>query len=232
MGQTKLLAGLVIFALSLGVINLYGNFNIQNKLKSITALNIANVANDANDANQGLPSRIKVSEDDDAVKGRNDAQITIVEFSDFECPFCEKFFTNTLPKIEEKYIKSGKVKLVYRDAPLPFHEFAQKAAQASECAKDQEKFWQYHDKLFQNQHSLDIANLKKYANEIGLNTQNFDNCLDSGKKSAEIQNDIADATSYGVSGTPTFFINGIALVGAAPFEAFDQIIEQELKSKR
>ncbi len=228
MEQTKLLASLVAFALILGALNLYGNFNIQNKLSQITAANVAGVINNA----PSQPSRIEVSVDDDAFKGKNDAQITIVEFSDFECPFCEKFFTNTLPQIEEKYIKSGKVKFVYRDSPLPFHEFAQKAAQASECAKDQEKFWQYHDKLFQNQQSLDIASLKKYAKEIGLNTQKFNNCLDSNQKSAEIQNDITDATKYGVSGTPTFFINGIALVGAQPFEVFDQIIQQELNGKR
>jgi len=115
-----------------------------------------------------------------------------------------------------------------RDFPLNVHPEAQKAAEAAGCAEEQGKFWEMHDKLFSNQQDLSVANEKTWAQEIGLDTKKFGECLDSGKRAAEVQKDIQDGQAYGVSGTPAFFINGVPLVGAQPFAAFQQVIEQEL----
>jgi protein-disulfide isomerase len=175
--------------------------------------------------------RVEVSVDDDPSKGLDNAPVTIVEFSDFQCSFCGRFFHQVLPQIEEEYIKTGKVKFVYRDFPLSFHQYAQKAAEAAECADEQGKFWEYHNILFQKQtewSSGGISKLKEYAQNLGLDTGKFNECLDSGKYKSEVQKDFMDGSSYGVSGTPAFFINGIKVVGAQPFSAFQQIIEEEL----
>jgi len=180
---------------------------------------------------QGQPSAVAASADDDPVLGLKDAPVEIIEFSDFQCPFCGKFFSETLPLLKQKYIDTGKAKIIFRDFPLGFHQFAQKAAEASECADEQGKYWAMHDKIFGNQSALDTASLKKYAQEIGLDTAKFNACLDSGQFASEVQKDLADGQSYGVSGTPSFFINGISLVGAQPFSAFEQIIESELAKR-
>ena len=168
---------------------------------------------------------VEVSADDDPVKGSKDAPITIIEFSDFQCPYCGKV-EPTIKQVLEAY--EGKIKLIYRDFPLGFHEFAQKASEASECADEQGKYWEYHDKLFENQNDLTVEDLKKYATDLKLDTTKFNDCLDSEKYKSEVQKDFEDGQKYGVSGTPAFFINGISLVGAQPFSAFQQIIEQEL----
>jgi protein-disulfide isomerase len=136
-----------------------------------------------------------------------------------------------LPQIEEKYIKTGKVRYVYRDFPLNFHQYAQKAAEAAECADEQRKFWEYHDILFQKQSewvAVGESKFKEYAQQLDLDMQRFNQCLDSGKYASEVQKDYNDGLKYGVSGTPTFFINGIKIVGAQPYSVFEQIIEQEL----
>lgn len=220
MKTTKLLTILISITLLLVLINLYATLNLYAKFISPTITETKPTE---------APSKVKVSADDDPVMGSEDAAITIIEFSDFQCPFCARFFEQTLPQIEEKYIKTGKVKLVYRDFPLSFHQYAQKAAEAAECADEQGKFWQYHDKLFENQNTLDIGNLKRYAQDLGLDSTKFNDCLDSGMMAFEVQKDFNDGSSYGVSGTPTFFINGIMLVGAQPYSVFEQVIEQELK---
>lgn len=175
------------------------------------------------------PAVVDVSADDDPVKGDKKAPVTIIEFSDYQCPYCARFYTDTLPKLEETYIKTGKAKLIMRDFPLSFHQFAQKASEAAECADDQGKYWEYHNKLFDNQQALDIASLKKYAKDLSLDTAKFDSCLDTGKYTAEVQKDFQDGQKAGVSGTPSFFVNGNRIVGAQPFPAFEQIIEAELK---
>jgi len=166
--------------------------------------------------------------DDDPAKGNDNAPVTIVEFSDFQCPFCAKFYTQTLPQIEEEYIKTGKARLVYRDFPLDSHKNSQKAAEASECADDQGKFWEMHNIMFDNQDSIGVSSLKKYAENIGLDTAKFNECLDSGKYQAEVQKDLADGQKYGVTGTPAFFINGRLVSGAQPFDVFKGIIDEEL----
>jgi protein-disulfide isomerase len=170
--------------------------------------------------------------DDDQWKGDENAPVVIVEFSDFQCPFCERWATETLPQLTQTYIDSGKVRLVYRDFPLSsIHPEAQNAAESAECARDQGKFWEYHDILFENRldwSGVGDAKFKQYAADLGLDTNTFDECLDSDKYNNEVLDDLNDGGSVGVSGTPTFFINGKKLVGAQPFTAFEAAIEEEL----
>ncbi len=173
-------------------------------------------------------AKVEVSIDDDAVKGDKNAPVTIVEFSDYECPFCARFYTQTLSQIDEQYIKTGKVNLVYRDYPLGFHQQAQKAAEAAECAGEQEKYFDMHDKLFEEGVAGGVASYKQFAGQIGLDQGKFDECLDSGSMAEEVQKDLADGSKYGVQGTPAFFVNGKLISGAQPFPAFQQAIEAEL----
>jgi protein-disulfide isomerase len=165
-----------------------------------------------------------VSVDDDPAWGPVDAPVTIVEFSDYQCPYCKQFYDQTLPQIKEAY--EGQLRFVYRDFPLvAIHPHAQKAAEASECADDQGRFWDYHDLLWANQQALDVASLKAYAAQLGLDTATFGDCLDSGKNAQEVQKDYSEGVSYGVPGTPTFFINDLELLGAQPFSSFQTIID-------
>jgi len=226
MKQIKLLNNLVILALFLSLLNIILTFDLFEKLGFFAKKPVQNQV--AREVTDQLPT-VNVSSDDDPVKGDKNASVTIIEFGDFQCPYCEMFATNVLPEIEKNYIKTGKAKFVYRDFPLSFHQYAEKAAEAAECADEQGKFWNYHDKLFQNQNTLDTDNLKRFAQELGFNTTKFNDCLDSGKMTTEVQKDVSDGGSYGVSGTPAFFINGIDVQGAQPFSEFEKIIEQELK---
>lgn len=182
-----------------------------------------------------------ISIDDDPMKGDPNASITIIEFSDFQCPFCAKFHQSTLSQIEQNYISTGKVNFVYRDFPIQsIHRNAVTAALASECADDQGKFWEMHDMIFKNQKNwqdLQItqsANIfKQYGIEIGLNTDEFDSCMISGKHLEEIQNDLNDGRAYGVTGTPGFFVGNekigfTKLIGAQPFSSFQRVIDEQL----
>jgi len=216
----KLLKILIGITLILVFINLYFTVSLYDDFKALTK------GVPEQDIEQ--PTKVKVSIDDDPIKGDKNAKVTIIEFSDFQCPFCGKFYSQTLPLIEENYIKTGKVKLVYRDFPLSFHQNAQKAAEAAECADEQGKFWEYHNTIYDNQNTLDINNLKQYAANLNLDTSKFESCLDSGKMTSEVQKDFKDGQSYGVEGTPAFFINGIPLSGAQPYQVFEQVIESQL----
>ncbi|HEX8699977.1 MAG TPA: thioredoxin domain-containing protein [Myxococcaceae bacterium] len=157
--------------------------------------------------------------------GPKNAKVTIVEWSDFECPFCGRVVP-TLAQIKEKYGKD--VRVVFRHQPLPFHPNAKPAAEAAMAANEQGKFWEFHDKLFSNQKSLDRATFEKYAQELKLDMNKFKAALDSGKYRAQIDADSAAGSAVGANGTPTFFINGRQLVGAQPFEAFKQAIDEEI----
>lgn len=168
--------------------------------------------------------------DDDSVKGDADAPVTIVEFSDYECPFCARFYEQTYKQIKSKYIDTGKVKLVYRDFPLSFHPQAQKAAEAAECAGEQGNYYDMHDKLFEDGVAGGVSSFKAYAKEIGLDTAKFDSCLDNGDMASEVQKDFLDGQQAGIQGTPGFFVNGVPISGAQPFSVFEQIIEAELSS--
>tara|TARA_Y100000310_G_scaffold38326_1_gene35938 strand:+ start:11410 stop:12180 length:771 start_codon:yes stop_codon:yes gene_type:complete len=169
-----------------------------------------------------------VDEDDDPVLGDKNAPVTIVSFEDYQCPFCKKAFDQTLPLLKKEYIDTGKAKLVFRDYPLGFHPEAGPAAEASECADDQGKFWEYHDELFNNQQSLGRDLYIKLAGDLGLDVDKFTQCIDNGDFKQEVQNDFSYGSQVGVSGTPTFFINGVKLVGAVPYQNFKQIIDAEL----
>ena len=172
---------------------------------------------------------VQVSADDDPVKGDANAPIEIIEFSDFQCPFCGRFFSDTLPQLQKEYIDTGKAKLVYRDFPLSsIHPQATPAAEAAECAKEQNKFWEFHDKIFQNQAAMSDASYKQWAKDLGLNAQQFNDCVDNRKYKSEVEKDYQDGQSAGVSGTPAFFVNGIKISGAQPFASFKTIIDQEL----
>src|SRR3989344_5421608 len=192
------------------------------------------------------PSQVTASADDDAVLGDKNAPVTIIEFSDYQCPFCRKFWTETFNQIKRDYIDTGKVKFVYRDFPLgSIHPAAEPAAQAAECArfvgKSDEAYYKMHDKIFQEGNILDggdpitgpvrgtaqlgATELKKWAKDIGYD---IDNCLDSGKFKSEVQKDLADGQAAGGQGTPYFVINGKPLSGAQPFSAFKQVIDAEL----
>jgi len=174
--------------------------------------------------------RQDVKYDNAPVKGDKNAKVTIVEFSDFQCPYCGKFYQETWSQIKKDYIDTGKVKVAFKHLPLGFHEYAMPAAEASECANEQGKFWEYHDKIFVNQASLNNEILSIWAKDIGLNMDKFNQCVKEGKYKNKIQKDLSDADVYGASGTPTFFINGKILVGAQPFSAFKQVIDAELSA--
>ena len=162
------------------------------------------------------------------VKGPKNAPVTIVAFSDFQCPFCARVVP-TLHELEKQY--PGKVKMAFKHQPLPFHNNARIAASASMAANEQGKFWEMHDKLFQNQGALDRGSLDKYAQELGLDMGKFKSALDSNKYDAQITKDSNEGMQIGANGTPTFFINGRQLVGAQPIEQFKAIIDDELKKK-
>lgn len=174
------------------------------------------------------PAVQEISIDDDAIKGDPNAPVTIVEFSDYECPFCKRHFEQTVPQIVSEYVDKGLVKMVFRDFPLGFHDKAQKAGEAAECAGEQGRYWDMHDKLFENNANLDVEDLKKYAEDLGLNTAKFNTCLDSDAMAQEIKDDMAEGQSYGVTGTPASFINGRFVSGARPFSDFKKIIDEEL----
>ncbi|MFH1850014.1 MAG: DsbA family protein [archaeon] len=167
--------------------------------------------------------------DDDDVKGDADAPVTIVEWSDFECPYCGRFYSQTFGQIDENYIKTGKVKLAFRDFPLGFHSNAQKSAEAAECAGELGKFWEMHDLLFEKGVVGGPATYKGYAAEIGLEQAAFDDCLDSGKMADEVKKDMADGQAAGIRGTPAFIINGKTVSGAQPYDVFAGAIEDALK---
>ncbi len=178
---------------------------------------------------------------DDPVKGDPDAPITIIEFSDFECPFCSRFYQNTLPAIEKNYIDTGKAKLVYMDLPLDnLHKNARLAHIAAECADDQGKFWEYHDMLFGTQAewrgmTSDIHRtfLRQHAFDMGLDMEKYDLCLESPDILKEIEEDSLEAARNGAPGTPTFFIgtekDGFEkLVGAKPYASFQKALDSRL----
>ena len=172
-------------------------------------------------------------ENNDPLLGSADAGITILEFSDFQCPFCARAFTGAITDFKNSdYFKNGEVNLIYKQFPLnSIHPYAQKAAEASLCAGEQGKFWEYHDKLFLNQGALTVADLKGYASELGLNTAQFNSCLDGGKYASEVSKETAQATSAGGQGTPFFIIvntetgKATSISGAYPWAQFDTAIQ-------
>jgi protein-disulfide isomerase len=170
--------------------------------------------------------RVEVAEDNRPARGPADAPVRIVEFSDFECPYCLRAF----PTVQQIFATYGdRVRFVYRHFPLPNHPNAVPAAEASACAHEQEQFWPYHDRLFTSPGKLAVEDLKAHAKALGLDMAKFNSCYDNRKYREDVEADMEAAEAAGVTGTPAFFINGRALSGAQPFDAFKQVIDEELK---
>jgi len=173
------------------------------------------------------PSRAVIATEGHPTQGAATAPVTIVEFSDFECPYCGAFFP-TLKEVEKNY--KDKVRVVYRQFPLTqIHPNAQKAAEASLCANEQNQFWQMHDAMFGDQAALGVEALKQKAAKLSLNTTTFNACLDGNKYAAAVRADIADGVKVGVNGTPAFFINGRFYSGNQPYDEVQKVIEDELQ---
>ncbi len=197
-----------------------------------TAARPAPAAGGDTGTSQGIRETLEkaVTEQTRHFRGDPDAPITIIEFSDFKCGFCGRFATETSPQLEEAYIESGVVRFGYQSIAILSEESVH-AAEAGECAADQEAFWPYHDLLFaqlaQGSGNFSRENLKQFAAELDLDTATFNECLDSGKYTDLIRDQTMDARSIGIQSTPTFLINGRPFIGAQPFDAFQQVIEAE-----
>lgn len=178
-----------------------------------------------------------ISIDDDAILWDPDAPVTIVEFSDYECPFCKRYYTQTYPEIKKNYVDKWLVKIVFRDYPLNFHDpVATKEALAAECARkqgDDETYYAFHDFIFDNTSSngrgFDDSKLWDFAKQLDLDDEALKDCISAETYKSEVQNDFAEWQKYGVSWTPAFFVNGRSLKWAQPYSAFETIIQDELK---
>ncbi|MGA9667041.1 MAG: DsbA family protein [Gallionella sp.] len=188
---------------------------------------------------QQAPQNMTVKGDAIYVLGKSDAPLTMVEFTDYQCPFCGRFEANTFPEIKRKYIDTGKMRLIVRDLPLSdLHPFALKAAQSVHCAGDQGKFWEMKDLVFRNQNKLDVVSLTGYATkDLALNEKTFTACMADGTHLKEIADESKYAQSLGITGTPTFIIGkavgdlvqGKTIVGALPLASFDAVINEMLE---
>lgn len=201
---------------------------LQNDTRSAAEESALTAASQSGNQNtQSQVVRYDVPVDDDPALGPANAPITIIEFSDYECPYCRRWHDEVFGRLVETYPEQ--VRLVYRDFPLSsIHANAFPAAEAANCANEQGAFWEFHDRLFSMELGLGTDAYRQYASQLGLDTQAFIKCLESGRYREEIQADYDFAADLGVRSTPTFFINGIAIVGAQPFEVFQQVIEKEL----
>ncbi len=170
------------------------------------------------------PPRAKVEVADGQVLGPKTAQVTLVEFADYECPYCQKVAAD-VKKLKADY--GDKVAFTYRDFPLPMHARAEKAAEAARCASKQNKFWEFHDEIFHSK-ELDVDQLKAQARALKLDTAEFDKCLDSGAEAAAIERDKKEGMRLGITGTPSFFVNGHYLSGALDYAALKQVVDQQL----
>ena len=173
--------------------------------------------------------RVDVSTDDDPSIGPANAPITIIEFSDYQCPYCQVWYKQVYQQLLASY--PDKLRFVYRDLPLPMHPEAAPAAEAADCAGEQNAYWKYHDALFNQQYGLSRAAYEHYAADLGLDTKAFAACLDSHRFQGEVQADASDAARVGISGTPSFVVNGRLLIGALPFSEFKKVIDEELAAK-
>jgi protein-disulfide isomerase len=175
------------------------------------------------------PPRFPMTNGGRPVLGPKDAPIEMIEFSDFQCPFCQRA-NPTVEQVLKTY--GAQIRFSYRHYPLPNHPNARQAAEAAACAEEQGKFWEYHDRLFANSSKLTDPDLKAHAAAIGLNTAQFNTCVDTHKHKSDVDADIAAADAVGVNGTPAFFINGRSIDGAQSFDVFKKIIDEELAAKK
>jgi protein-disulfide isomerase len=221
-----------------------GNFGeTKNQTNSLPQMQVIPQPTQTQPVQPSANSRIFIPLGDSPTMGSPSAPVTMIEFSDFQCPFCGQYYTQTLPEVEKNYIDSGKVRFVFKNMPLDnLHPNARAAANGAECANEQNKFWKYHNKLFESQNSwagLPGRNatdtFKQYAADLGLDSNAFNTCVDSGKYADKVNKDYQDGSNYGVSGTPTFFIGNdkrgyVKVVGAQPFSVFQQQLDSELSS--
>jgi len=173
--------------------------------------------------------------------GRADAPVTLIEFSDYQCPFCQRFFATTFPALLRDYIDTGRLRYVFRDYPLEMHPNARKAAEAAHCAGEQGKYWEMHAVLFQHQQALTPPQLAQHARTVGLDGATFDACLSSGRHAAQVDRGLTDGAAAGVRGTPGFVVGkttsgdvveGTPIRGAQPLETFRRLIDQLLADPR
>lgn len=249
--KTQLLLTVLLVVASFFIGSLWTKVQYLEKAETLTKG--ATTANAQGAAQQAPPQQAppedttpkKVSIDDDPVLGDKKAKVTLIDFTDYECPFCKRYYDETFSQIKKDYIDTGKIKYVVRDLPLSFHANAHKEAQAAECAREQggdEAYFKYHDEIFKrttsNGTGLALDKLSVIANDLGLDGAALQTCLDSDKYKAEVDKDLADASAVGASGTPTFFIGkstsdgvitGTKIVGAQPYSAFQAEIDKQLK---
>ncbi|MBN2002443.1 MAG: DsbA family protein [Anaerolineae bacterium] len=219
--SSNLLTYMVLGALVLQVALSAGILLRVNQVYQLAMASPANVLQAAEE------STIQVSADDDPTIGPESAPVTIVAFSDFSCGACSQV-QPTLKEIQDQY--GDQVRIVFRDFPRGGEGYPGfNAALAAECAKEQEAFWEMHDKLFENAPAFDNGSLRVYATQLGLDAERFDACLESAEAQAEVEHDLSDGRSYGVAATPTFFVNGKQVVGSVAFLVFQREIEAALK---
>ncbi len=197
----------------------------QQRTAKVRADYLKTLASETKIVTSFLPPSVEVSLDGAPRNGSAKAAVTLVEYADYECPYCQQVYP-ALRKLEKDY--DGKLSVVFKDCPLPMHSHAKKAAEAANCAKEQGKFWEYSNTLFDHPGKLEIAQLKDYSKALGLNTTEFDKCLDGGAESGKVEKATEEAQTLGISGTPSFFINGHFYTGAMKYEALRDVVEQEL----
>jgi protein-disulfide isomerase len=205
-----------------------GLVDMMKQNRKIQAMNafVASLKKDADVKIILEPIRVDIDTKGASFVGEKNAKVTLIEFSDYQCPYCKKV-RPSIWKLMDEY--KGQIKYVFMDFPLSFHKDAQKAAEAAHCAGDQDKYFEFNKKAFDSQPNIGIEDLKKVAGELGLNVKNFEKCLSSGKHAKEVEASQNVGMAAGVSGTPAYFINGIMLSGAMPYESFKQVIDTELK---
>lgn len=215
------------------VIGAYGAFKVEranrswltDALSEVLEVQAETIASSQQAAQTDPDARVDVSADDDPAHGPVDAPVVMIEFSDFNCPYCGRFARETLPLLRENY--EDRIRFVYRDYPI-LGDSSFQAAIAAECANDQGAFWEFHDLLFENQRGFNQAMFIRFGEELGLNIEQFTTCQNDPAIRDEIGGDYTEANRLRVSGTPTFFINGRRVVGAQPYEVFQSAIDEEL----
>jgi protein-disulfide isomerase len=216
-----------------------GQSDIQKELQEIKTLLRGRVATPPPE-----PQNVVLSVKDDPVKGEKDAKLTLIEFSDYQCPFCARHSRETIPQLEREYIATGKIKYVFRNFPIAsIHPLAFKAHEAANCAGEQGKYWEMNGRLFANQKAMSPKDLSDHAQALALEMSKFQQCLDSGKHAAKIRKDLADGQKAGVQGTPSFFlgltepndgmVKAVRVIrGAQPYAAFKEAIDSLLSAQK
>jgi len=227
----------VIGIIALMVAAFFGGYNLNSVVNPVTPVTVPSALPTDTGTSPPPVTVTNITLGDAPSLGSSEAKVTVVEFSDFQCPFCASFFSNTLSQIKKEYVDTGKIIFVYKHFPLDFHQNAKQAAVASECAKEEGKFWEYHNILLGNQTMWEnlggndtTETFVKYAESLGLDTDNFKSCLDSMKYERNVDMDLQEGSTMGVTGTPAFFVGTegkeyTLMEGAQPFASFKQAID-------